>query len=54
MCTILEIEYLYAYLANCIFYTRVVFLGFVVLAERMELNEEKIKVIRGLFHPQFW
>jgi hypothetical protein len=50
---VLRKECLFANLAKCIFCTdKVVFLGFVVSAQGVEVDEEKIKVVREWMPPQ--
>jgi hypothetical protein len=50
---ILRKECLYANLAKCTFFTdKVVFLGFVVSAQGLEFDEEKIKVVHEWLPPQ--
>jgi hypothetical protein len=50
---VLRKECLFANLAKCTFCTdKVVFLGFVVLAQGVEVDEDKIKVVHELLPPQ--
>ena len=50
---VLRKEYLYANLEKCTFCTdKVVFLGFVVSAHGVQVDEEKIKVVREWLPPQ--
>jgi hypothetical protein len=52
MLAVLRKERLYANLAKCTFCTdKVVFLGFVVSAQGVEVDEGKIKAIRELLPP---
>ena len=53
MLAVLRKEYLYANLEKCTFCTdKVVFLGFVVSAQGVEVDEEKIKTVREWKPPQ--